>query len=196
MKKLIAEFVGAFGLTFAVGLSLAGSFPVATAVVAAVTLGLFVYTVGAISGAHLNPAITLGLWSIKKIRAQEAAYYIVAQLLGGALALFLIGALATPAALVAGNSMHIMLAELIGAFFFGFGVAAVASQKVPAALSGLVVGGSLLLGIALAASLNSNGILNPAVALGIGSFTLAYIIGPIIGAILGMQVLKALYGDR
>jgi glycerol uptake facilitator-like aquaporin len=59
-------------------------------------------------------------------------------------------------------------------------------------MSGLVVGGSLLLGIALASLLGSNGVINPAVALGIGSFNVMYVLGPVLGSLLGMQVYKRL----
>lgn len=66
MNKYIAEAIGTFALTLAVGLSLAGEFPVSTPILAALTLGLFVYSVGHLSGTHLNPAVTIGAWSIKK----------------------------------------------------------------------------------------------------------------------------------
>ncbi len=90
-----------------------------------------------------------------------------------------------------GNSLGIGLAELLGAALFLFGIAAVVLGAVPAAASGLVIGGSLFLGIHFAAH-TSNGVLNPAVALGIGSFSLAYIWGPIAGAIVGALLYRLL----
>ena len=98
MKKLpkyLAELFGTFGLALAVSLAAAGSY-LPTPVIAALTLGLFVYTIGHISGTHLNPAITAGALSIGKIRWQEAIGYWVAQFLGAGLAFYLSGQLVEP----------------------------------------------------------------------------------------------------
>lgn len=86
----------------------------------------------------------------------------------------------------------VFLAEALGAFFFTFGIAAVVLEKVHSQMSGLVIGGSLLLGITIAATLGSNGVLNPAVAWGIGSLNLLYVLGPIVGSLFGMQAYKYL----
>ena len=77
MNKYLAEFVGTFLLTLAVSVCLASKFPVPTAVVAALTLGVSVYVFGAISGTHINPAITLGILSVGRISPKDAALYIV-----------------------------------------------------------------------------------------------------------------------
>ncbi|MBI1862637.1 hypothetical protein HYS00_00800, partial [Candidatus Microgenomates bacterium] len=53
-------------------------------------------------------------------------------------------------------------------------------------------GGSLLLGIAIASLIGSAGILNPAVAFGLQSFTIPYVIGPILGSVFGMLVFRLL----
>ena len=192
MKKYIAETIGTFGLTLVVALSLTGVFPVATPVLAALTLGLFVYSIGHISGTHINPAVTIGAWSIKKISSKEALRYIIAQFIGAGLALALVSATVGLHAPTVSNSFAVLLAEFLGTVFFTFGIASVVYGKTPSALSGVVVGGSLLLGIAIAALLGSNGVLNPAVAFGIGSFGGMYILGPILGSIAGMNLYKYL----
>ncbi len=192
MKKYIVEAIGTFALTLAVGLSLAGQFPVSTPILAALTLGLFVYSIGNLSGAHINPAVTIGAWSIKKIETEDSIGYIIAQFFGAAVALTLMAQVISPAKMMIDNSVMVGVAELIGAFFFTFGIASVIYGRTPSQLSGIVVGGSLLLGVAFAALLGSAGIINPAVALGVGSFGWMYIFGPIIGAVAGMQVYKCL----
>jgi glycerol uptake facilitator-like aquaporin len=192
MKKYIAELLGTFTLALVVGLSLKIAFPVATPILAGLVLLLFVYSIGHISGTHINPAVTIGAWSIGKITASDALMYIIAQIIGAGLALIVISQTVGLAVLTVTNSWGVGGAELLGAFFFTFGIASVVYGKTPQDASGLVVGGSLLLGISIAAMLGSNGVLNPAVALGIGSLNLAYILGPIIGAVCGMQVYKHL----
>lgn len=190
MKTYITEAIGTFALTLVVALSLAGSFPISTPALAALTLGLFVYSVGHISGTHINPAVTLGLLSLRKIPTKQAVGYILAQFAGAAVATGIVAQTVGLASLVVEGTSTVFWAELIGTAFFAFGIASVVYGKVTSALSGVVIGGSLLLGITLAALLGSNGVLNPAVAFGIGSFNLIYILGPIIGSVIGMQVYK------
>lgn len=195
MKKYIAEALGTGTLALVVGLSLTGTFPVSTPVLAALTLGLFVYSVGHISGTHINPAVTLGVWSIGKINSTEASKYLIAQLLGAGAALLVLQNVAPlDVPLVISADVATGLAEMVGAFLFTFGIASVVYGRAASTMSGIVVGGSLLLGITVAVLMGSNGVLNPAVALGISSFGVMYILGPIIGAVLGMQVYKYLQG--
>ncbi|MBI3458679.1 aquaporin [Candidatus Azambacteria bacterium] len=192
MNKYIAELLGTFGLTLAITLSLNSAFAVSTPVIAALTLGLFVYTIGPISGTHINPAVTPGLLSIKKIGLQDTVGYIISQFVGAGLALYLSNLFITnPLSITVLNTGKVGLFEFIGMFFFTFGIAAVVTGKTPASLSGFIVGASLLLGISFA-NFGSNGILNPAVAFGIGSFSLMYVIGPILGSIAAMQAFKFL----
>ncbi len=191
-KPYIAEIIGTFTLTLAVSLSLLGKVgALPTPLVAATVLGLFVYTIGAISGAHLNPAVTLGLWSIKKINAQQAGLYIVSELIGAAVAMLVVGLFAfNQPAVTVNTDVTILAAETIGTFFLAFGVSSVVYGKVSDVASGLVIGTSLLLGILIAAGLGSNGVLNPAVAFGIGSAGPMYLLGPIVGSIAAMQLYR------
>ena len=183
----IAEFIGTFSLCLVVILSLLGNFVLPVPVVAAMTLGLFVYSIGHISGTHINPAITLGLLSIKKIKPDVAMGYVVAQILGAGLAMGVGRLLGIPALDLPTTSMMLGVAEAVGVFFFSFGVAAVVMNKVDKSMSGVVVGSSLLLGIIIASALGSGGILNPAVTLAVHVFSPMYIVGQILGAVLGFN---------
>ena len=195
MKRYTAEFLGTFALALAVGLSLAGKFPVPTPVIAGLTLGICVYTFGAISGTHINPSITIGLLAIGKINIKDAAFYLAAQFAGGATALFVSAALLGGRPLVtAVDSAAVFAGEALGAFWLAIGVAAVVHGKAPGPASGLTIGASLLLGIATAAPV-SNGVLNPAVALGIGSFSAMYVVGPIVGAAIAMVLYRYLASE-
>ena len=162
MKKYIAEALGAGTLSLVVGLSLRSNFPVPTAVLAALVLMLFVYSIGWLSGSHINPAVTIGAWSIGKISQNDAVMYLASQCLGGGVAFAILSNTGGLAMLTVTNSIPVALAELLGTFFFTFGIASVIYGKTPSDLSGVVVGGSLLLGITIAAIFGSNGVLNPA----------------------------------
>lgn len=191
-RPYLAELLGTFLLAFLVRLSLGAQFPVATPVLAAVTLGLIVYMIGSVSGAHVNPAVTIGLFTIGKIKALDALGYIVAQFIGaflaGFVAPFFVGSVLSlnPPALPI-----TLIAEAVGATIFLFGISSVVRKKGPECMSGITVGASLLLGV-LAASTAGSGILNPAVALILESFSLAYILGPVIGAVAGVWLYRAI----
>lgn len=154
----LAELVGTFFLTL-VALTVG---PPATAYAVGLTLLVFVYAIGGLSGCHINPAVTVGLMASGRFPVLEGIFYIIAQI-GGALL----------ARLIAGMDLVGKLASDyqsagIGAEFIGFGilmltVAATTENKVSKSGSGIAVGGALLAGLLL-----SNGILNPAVAIAMG----------------------------
>ncbi len=188
----VAELIGTFFLTLVVyaGASGVAHFQVPTAVLAGLTLGLMVYVFGPVSGSHINPAVTIGLASIGKIKPLDALVYIVMQLVGAFLASVLgvkmvgLANFTSPA-----NTVATFGAEALGAFIFLLGISAVVQRKVSDVASGLVIGTGLTLGAHIA-SLQSNGILNPAVALGINSLSLAYVLGPIVGAVVACSAYK------
>ena len=199
MHKYIAEFIGTFTLASVVILTVVKGGALDTPVAAGLVLALFVYTIGVISGCHINPAVTLGALSIKKISVQDAIGYIVAQLVGGILAALTLKGLfgiVMPVMPVATMTSALFLAEALGAFLFGFGIAAVVYGKVSGEHGGLVIGGSLLLGVTVAATAGDAGILNPAVALALGAFNVLYVLAPIVGVAIGMQAYRMLIGHK
>lgn len=191
-RAYAAEFIGTFFLTLVVYLSVSGKgdFQVPTAVLAGMTLGLMVYAFGSISSSHINPAVTVGLASIGKIKPLDALAYIIMQV-AGAFVASLLGFYMTGTTLLASgaNTLPIFAGEAAGAVIFLIGISSVVYGKASDTASGLVIGTGLTLGAHIA-SLLSNGVLNPAVAFGINSLSVAYVLGPIVGAVVGCWVYK------
>lgn len=190
-RAYIAECIGTFLLAAGVAESVSlPSIGIPTPLVAGLILGTVVYTIGGISGAHINPAVTLSLWSVKKIKAQQAVGYILAQLLGGALALILhMQMYPVTLAYSAMNMLTVSLCEMLGTFVLVWGVSSVVYGKAENPAAGITIGSSLTIG-AILASMGSFGILNPAVAIGVGVLSPVYLLAPIVGGIIAAKIYK------
>jgi aquaporin Z len=187
--KHIAEAFGTFILAVSVALSVqAGNgLPLNTAVLAALIVGIFVFTIGSLSGTHLNPAVTLAQLAQKRIARIDALHYIGAQVLGGIVAGYIVqGTGIFRFSNMLSFEPTVFIAEIFGAMILMFGIASVVLGRVQAAGAPFVIGGSLLSGVMLALLMGGIGIINPAVAIALGELTLATLIGPIIGATIGM----------
>lgn len=190
IRPYLAELIGTFLLAFGVGASIViAGFGIPTIIVAGLILGTAVYTIGAISGAHINPSVTLGLWSVGKIKSQQAVFYIIAQLIGGYVAMLLLSYMLKSPELVAVDSVKVAIAEMLGAFVLSWGVSSVVQGKVDSAASGITIGSSLSIGI-IVASTASLGVLNPAVALAIGAWSPVYFLAPLVGGIAAAQLYR------
>ena len=191
---LVAEFIGTFALTMAVLSMLTnGGDLFQTAAAAGFTLALMVLVIGPVSGAHINPAVTLGLWSIRKVETAQAFAYWGAQFLGAIAAWLLVENARDsdlPAIAGSGYDVHVVVAEMIGTLVFVFGIAAAVNRKYEGGQLAAAVGGSLSVGILIAAALGSNAVLNPAVALGIQSWSWTYALAPLVGAVLGANIYR------
>lgn len=196
IAMVVAELVGTAVLTSVI-LSVSRSplgLPYFVALAAGITMAMIVLMVGPVSGGHANPAVTLALWTVRKINTLEAFVYIAAQFAGAVLAwrlytYFIDGAVKN----IAGKTFdwRVLVAELVGTAIFTFGIGAAAYQGYEGGRKAATIGGALLLGI-LIASTASNGMLNPAVALGAQSWSKAYVFGPLIGGIVGMNLFALL----
>lgn len=198
VDQLVAEFIATFVLTSVVlGISTRSVFPFFIAAGAGLTVGLMVILLGSVSGAHANPAITFGLWSKRLIETDRAIAYIIAQVLGAVVALasyqYMVGKVINRPS--QNFDWRIFAAEALGAGIFGFGVAAAVNLKLKGGVQGAAIGISLMLGI-LVASVASNGIVNPAVAVGVDSAGWEYIVGPLVGALIGMQLYGAAFETK
>lgn len=199
LAMLLAEFIGTATLALVV-YTIVGrtSFPLFAALAAGGTVALFTVTVGAFSGAHLNPAITFGLWSVRRISTFKAVANITFQFLGGLAAYALIKYfLGHSLESVAGTefSRKVFAAEAIGTMIFAFGFASAIFQKHETSKNAAIIGGSLFVGI-LVASLASNAVLNPAVAAGIYSWSWAYASAPFLGALVGINLYGMVFADE
>jgi glycerol uptake facilitator-like aquaporin len=171
------------------------SYFIATSVGIAIAVSYMLFS--SISGGHFNPAITVGMWTARKISTLRSVGYVVAQLLGG-LAAWQLYQYFTDHHLAVKSahfSAPLWLAELVGTMVFAMGVSSVVYKTFTAFESAFTVGASLFVGVLIAATASA-GILNPAVALALRSFNGVYIIGPLLGGILGVNLYNFLFvGD-
>ena len=193
---IVAEFLGTAVLTLvvlAVSKSTIGiPYFVAIAAGLAVAAGTLVFR--PVSGAQFNPAITIGLWSARRIKTVPAITYVAAQLLGGIAAYQLFTYFANQHWANTGHySGHILVAEAAGTFVFGMAWAALSYSKVEDSRAAALVGIGLTVGIIVASSAAS-GLLNPAVAMGLRMWGWGtYVLGPVLGAVIGVNVYSLLF---
>lgn len=197
VAPVLAEFIGT-GILVMVALILgqttAVSYFIATslAVTAAVVYLLF----NAISGAHANPAITFGMWTARRIGTLRGITYIVAQLLGGVVAWQLFQYL-TNHTMQARNvpfSTPIWLAELIGTAILALAFTAALNRGVLVLNSAIAVGAAYFVAILIAATASGSAYVNPAIALGSRAWSGVYVLGPLIGGLIGVNLYTYFFG--
>lgn len=196
IAMIMAEFLGTGVLTLVVlGVSKSTiGIPYFVSIAAGLVLVAMTIALGAISGAQFNPAITIGLWTVRKIKSLPAIVYIAAQLLGGGAAYLLFRYFIGQSWQNTGHfDSKVLVGEAVGAFIFSLAWAAAAYQRLETGKAATVVGLGLTLGIIVASSA-SGGLLNPAVALGVRSWVWgSYVLGPVLGAIIGFNLYGLLF---
>ncbi len=172
MNKYIAEFIGTFFLVLTIGCTGIGA---GAGVIAPLAIGaalmVMVFAGGHISGAHYNPAVTLGVLIRGKVKSGDVLPYIIAQLIGATLAALLTskilraGIVVTPISPKMGPAF---LAEFLFTFALVYVVlnAATAEGTSGNSFYGLAIGMTVMTG-AFAVGDISVGAVNPAVAVGI-----------------------------
>lgn len=205
MNKYVTEFVGTFFLVLTIGLCVLGGTPMAPLAIGA-SLMVMVYMGGHVSGAHYNPAVSLGLVLRGSFAASELAAYVSAQLLGAvaaSLAVWLVtGRTFVPAPAANATIVAALLVEILYTTALALVVMNVATAPATAGNSfyGLAIGFTVGAG-AFAGGPISGGAFNPAVGLGpalihaiIGRGSIAhvwlYIVGPCIGAAIAAAIFK------
>jgi MIP family channel proteins len=210
-RRFLAELVGTFAFVF-VG---AGSIVavqggqkdlVAIALAHGLALAVAVSATAHISGGHINPAVTVGVWVARRMHGGAALVYILAQLLGSFLAagilLLLVhggGTLGTPEVSVNLTFWPAVLTEAVLTFLLVFTVFGTAvDPKAPRGIGGFAIGavfaGAILVGGPLTgAALNPARALGPAIVSGHWANQGVYWLGPFVGGILAAALYASMY---
>ncbi|MCA5013426.1 MULTISPECIES: MIP family channel protein [unclassified Enterococcus] len=216
MKKAIAECLGTFILVFfgtataVLGNGMEGIGTTGIALAFGLTIIAAAYSIGTVSGAHLNPAVSLGMWVNKRISSMEFIYYIVGQVVGAILASFTLLSILNAAGYETTSlgqngfgdlsAVGALLVEIILTFIFVLVIMTVTSaKKGNAKLAGVVIGLTLtmihLVGIPLTGtSVNPARSLGPAIFVGGDALSQlwVFIVAPLIGGALAALVAKYL----
>jgi len=204
MHRLIAEAIGTFVLMFAgtgAIITNQASGGTVTHVGIALTFGLVVmamiYAVGDISGAHLNPAVTIGFWVARRFPASRILPYLAAQAVGALSASLLLRILFWDneflgATIPAGSYWQSFVLELILTAMLMFTVMTVATgSKEKGIMAGVAIGAvvgleALFAGPICGASMNPIRSLAPAIVSGHLKEVWIYLLAPVIGSIAGV----------
>jgi len=183
------------------------------------TVAVLIYAIGHISGCHINPAVTIALWTARKFPGNEVIPYVVAQLIGASLASFVFAAVVGMNAVTVGglgatapfegiSYLQAILVEIIGTFMLMFVImgSGVDKRAYPG-FAGLSIGFTVAAVITTVGNISGASI-NPARTFGpyLGDFVLGghnlwnyfpiYVIGPIVGAILAAVIYEYISSEE
>ena len=228
MQKYVAELVGTFWLVLGGCGSavLAAGFPevgiglLGVSLAFGLTVLTMAYAIGHISGCHLNPAVSIGLWAGGRFEASDLAGYIIAQVLGGILAggvLYLIASGASGFDLSGGFAANgygehspggysltaALITEVVMTMMFLLIILGATDGRAPAGFAPLAIGLGLTL-IHLISIPVTNTSVNPARSTGVAVFVGDWAIGqlwlfwvaPIVGAVLGAMVYRFVGAEK
>lgn len=228
MKKYAAEFFGTFWLVLGGCGSavLAAAFPdvgiglLGVALAFGLTVLTMAFAIGHISGCHLNPAVSVGLWVGGRFPASDLVPYIIAQVIGGVVAggvLYVIASGGPGFELSAGFASNgygehspggysmtaALVTEVVMTMMFLVVIMGATDSRAPAGLAPIAIGLCLTL-IHLISIPVTNTSVNPArstgVALFVGDWATAQLwlfwVAPIVGAALGAMVYRFILGER
>lgn len=227
MNKYLAELIGTFWLVLGGCGSavLAAAFPQlgigfhGVALAFGLTVLTMAYAIGHISGCHLNPAVSFGLWAGGRFPTKDLVPYVVAQVIGAiaaAAVLYLIAS-GKPGFEVGGfatngygdlspgkySMMSVLVCEVVMTAMFLFVIMGSTHGKAPAGFAPIAIGLCLTL-IHLVSIPVSNTSVNPARSTGVALFAQTgalsqlwlFWVAPIVGGMIGAVVYKAVIGDR
>ena len=224
LKKCLAEFIGTavlvvFGCGVAVATGCAGNDGiVATALAFGLVIVAMAYSIGNVSGCHINPAVSLAMAINKKISWKDFAFYVLSQVLGAIVGSAILGLFFGSFANLGGNAVQSvvvdrytnggylavgLVVEIVLTFAFVFAILGVTSRTENKAVTGVVIGLTLtlvhLLGIRLTGtSVNPARSIGPALLQMIdGEFGAIkeiwiFIVGPFVGSALAAVLYRFL----
>lgn len=211
MKKLAAEFVGSFILVFAGtgaividGVSGGGVSHVGVALTFGLVVLAMIYAVGDVSGAHLNPAVTLGFFAARRFHGRWVAPYIASQCIGAILASSTLRLMfpdhsTLGATVPAGTALQSFVLEAILTFVLMFVILSVSTgPKEKGVMAGIAVGSvigleALFAGPISGASMNPARSLAPALVSWRLVFLWIYLIAPVVGAVASVAVCRCVH---
>lgn len=209
-----AEAIGTFFLTFFGAGSIlqnaamgdAGYGLLGIALAHGIVLAIAVTATGATSGGHINPAVSIALAAWGKLPWSRVPLYVVAQVVGSALAAFVLRGLFSPGVLIAtglgtpapapGVSFGtVVLLEAIMTFLLVFAVCGTAVDPRAPKIGGFAIGLAVFVDILVGgpitgAAMNPARVLGPALVGGVWSMHAAYWIGPVVGAVVACLIYK------
>ncbi|WP_254411380.1 aquaporin Z [Dyadobacter diqingensis] len=225
MKKYTAEFIGTFWLVLGGcgSAALSAAFPqvgiglLGVSFAFGLTVLTIAYSLGHISGAHLNPAVSVGLWIGGRFPAKDLLPYIVSQILGGLTAAGVLSLIITGNGSTIGDfaangygdhspgkySMEAaLITEVVMTFMFLIVILGATDKKAAGGFAGLAIGLALTL-IHLISIPVTNTSVNPArsisQAIFVGGWAIEqlwlFIVAPVVGAILAGIVYKFISGN-
>ena len=211
MKKYISEFVGTFVLVL-VGCGVAvvtSANIVATSLAFGLVIVAMAYSIGNISGCHINPAVSLSMLMTKQISIKEFVFYVISQILGaiaGAAVLgFILGSFKTLGTngYADGKLLVAFVTEVILTFIFITAILGVISKKENSNIVGIVIGLTLVLVHLLGISITGTSV-NPARSIGpaifVGGEALkqlwVFIVAPMVGSAIASIFYKYVLAEK
>lgn len=211
-KKYLAEFIGTFVLVlFACGVAAVSgcAFPEAGYIATALAFGLVIvamaYSIGNVSGCHINPAVSIAMLVSGKLSLKDFIGYVAAQfagaIAGAALLWYFLGSNEALGqnGLYDGDILKSLVIEVVLTFVFVLAILGVTSKIENGAVAGLVIGLSLtlvhLLGIPFTGtSVNPARSFGPALLVGGDALSCVWVflVAPLVGGVLAALVYKAL----
>ncbi|MGN8027623.1 MIP/aquaporin family protein [Microbacterium sp. 22242] len=199
-RSALAEAISTFLFVFSIIGAVNSKSPL-TALAIGLTLMVLVYAAGHISGAHLNPAVSLGVLIRGAMSVVDFVLYVVAQFVGGALAALVSFAVwphaAAPTKIQVGPAFLVEALVTLALVWVVLNVATSKDNEVNS-FYGLAIGGTVFVGAVAVGGISGGGF-NPAVALGLsisGQFDWAnlwlYIVAPLVGAAIAAVLFRLL----